>query len=324
MISKQDFLDRVQTQIFPILSSCKWKEKLVEILSFEYLFATLPIASVVFYWVFCLIFSSILSIDFMFVKLLSVFSSIFLSVFLFFLSLYLSDKISRKIDIQVEPTVFSALNLTPLPKTSQDDKLINNLSDYGFLPIFNAYSIEQSFSLKKTYCNLSASFLELAYTDPEHIESTVFTGWLVSSKKIFWTNSSLLILDKKHEYNLSQEKVTQNYPKKSLEHGQRWELIDCNDSQLNNEYTIYGINIHDAKQIFSPKLIEGIKKIKSIYSTSNILINKNGIFIALEKQDGFIPLLDFDMELESYEKFYDTFQNLVELDSVLSDFDLRL
>lgn len=175
--------------------------------------------------------------------------------------------------------------------------------------------------LKKTYYDLLAQFLGL-WVDTEKRSKRVFSGCLVSSKKICLLNSSLLILDKQLKYNPTQKELTKNYPIKSLEKGLRWKVINCDNSWFSDNFTVYGINIYNSEKILA-SFYEGLKKLKSIYSVpTNILINKYGIFIAIETEDSPFPLVN--MDLKAYEKLYDTFKNLSELDAILSGFETKI
>ncbi len=319
MISKQGFLDMIQKQIFPILSLYQREMKLLSILSFKKLIFGLFISSIIFSFIFCIIFSLTLNSDFDY--LISVLLSIIISASIFLYLIHYSNKTSNKIGKMIMPKIFSALNVEDHPDTDKDYNFLENLSNYGFLPDFDTPFIFKSCTLKKTYYDLFAQFLGL-WVDTEKRSKTVFSGCLVSSKKICLSNSSLLILDKQLKYNPTQKELTRSYPTKSLEKGRRWKVIDCDNSWFSDNFTTYGINIYNSEKIF-PSFYEGLKKLKSIYSVPiSILINRYGIFIAIETEDGPFPLVN--MDLKAYEKLYDTFKNLGELDTILSDFESKI
>lgn len=315
MLSKKDFLDMVREQIFPILSSYQRERKWLSMLSFKKLIFFLFLSYVVLLPVFSIILGLILNSDFD--GLISSLLSVFISIFIFLYLIRCSNKINNKIGKMIMPKILSALNLVNYSNTDKDYNFLDDLSGYGVLPDFDTPFISSSFALKETYYSLLTQFLGLSVETDDRSES-VFSGWLISSKKICLPNSSLLILDNRLKHNLTQKELIKGYPKKSLEKGQRWRVIDCDNAQLSNECTVYGINIHDVNQILSPRFIEGIKKIRSFYSIFNLLINKRGIFIAVKTE---YPFSLMNMDLKSYEILYDAFKSLKGLDDILPNFE---
>lgn len=319
MISKQDFLDMIQKQIFPILSLHQREMKWLAIFSLKRLILCLYILFPVFWFVFSTILDLIFNTDFN--PVISGLLSISIYIFIVLYLIHFSNNISNKIGKIIMPKIFSALNLEDHPETDKDYNFLENLPNYGFLPYFDIPFIFKSCILKKTYYDLLAQFLGL-WVDTKKRSKRVFSGCLVSSKKICLLNSSLLILDKQLKYNPTQKELTKNYPIKSLEKGLHWKVIDCDNSWFSDNFTVYGINIYNSEKILA-SFYEGLKKLKSIYSVpTNILINKYGIFIAIETEDSPFPLVN--MDLKAYEKLYDTFKNLSELDAILSGFETKI
>ena len=301
MISKQDFLDMVQNQIFPILQFHQKEIKWLKILSFKRLLLFLFLSSGIFTCISFIVFGVILKDD-GFYAFISVLLGIFIPILIFIYLIRFANKISNKIGKIIMPKIFSVLNLENHPITNNEYNLLDNLSRYGFLPDFDTPFIWNSLILKESYYGLLVQYIVLSL-DTNKRSKSVFSGLLVSSKKICLPNSSLLILAKQLKHNLTQKELTKKYPTKSLEKGNHWKFIDYKGSQLGDEYAIYGINIRNSDQILSPEFIEGLKKIKSLYSACNILIDKNGIFIATETE---YPFAITDIDLKPYGVLYDT------------------
>ena len=149
---------------------------------------------------------------------------------------------------------------------------------------------------------------------------SVFYGILVSSKKFQLFNSSLLMLDKTFKHNRKQQELISRYPTKLLGKGKHWEVISCGDSWLNSEYMIYGMNIETDKILVSAFVGE-IKKLKSLYPVPiNILINMEGIFLAIET-DKYLFDLSGLINIKPYEEFYDRVKTLNQLDDIFKNLE---
>ena len=279
MISKQDFLDMIQKQIFPILSLHQREMKWLAIFSLKRLILCLYILFPVFWFVFSTILDLIFNSDFN--PVISGLLSISICIFIVLYLIHFSNNISNKIGKIIMPKIFSALNLEDHPETDKDYNFLENLPNYGFLPYFDIPFIFKSCILKKTYYDLLAQFLGL-WVDTKKHSKRVFSGCLVSSKKICLLNSSLLILDKQLKYNPTQKELTKNYPIKSLEKGLRWKVIDCDNSWFSDNFTVYGINIYNSEvwHFYSKNSINkysiarfAVKHILTI--ASYVLVNKN-------------------------------------------------
>ena len=317
MISKQDFLSMVQTEIFPILRQYQEKNKrdrlFTKILSlFSFLMAILCSCLYVCFYhnhnklVFCI-----------FVVLPFVIGAWILEAY---------SRYCNRIKSMIRPKIFYLLGLD---NNTYFDNPLKEVSESGLVPYFNyeeladsfeGIKIDDTFSVRDTQHSLFVQEVDNLSEERDRNRKqkrrNVFSGIIIEGKQLCPKNFSLLILDKKNE------KVELKFGPTSPKIKIQWQKVE--NKFLNKDFSFYTDNPELRGKHLTPSLLSIIEKLKSENGEPlNILFHNGKIFLAISTKRDLFEYINWEdfSDIEPYVQLYDDIESLHQLDKLLSELE---
>ncbi|MBR6411971.1 MAG: DUF3137 domain-containing protein [Alphaproteobacteria bacterium] len=309
MISKQDFLRAVQTEIFPILKQNQGKMK-----RYSWLSKAIIISSFVLMIFFSLLYAYLCDHHVLNTHKWVYFLLIFSFLVITGLALEFYNRCCKRIKSMVNPKIFYLLGLD---NNIYFDNPLKEMAGTGIFPYFDDkimedsfnYEIGDSFAIRETQHSLFVQEVELE-NENNRRRQHIFSGIVISAKQLRPVDFSLLILDKKSskaklsEVKIKWQKIAEDFPDK--------------------EFLFYTDNPQACMGYLTPTFISVIEKLKADGEEPlNILFHNGKIFLAFSTHRDLFEYINWDnfSDIEPYEELYDDIQSIHQVDELLMELE---